>query len=514
MGSVERPDSAANATPVAGAAPAAAAVSTWVAESDKRVSGEKWRGAGSRNNQAACSPVGATRTFTAATTYCRSESNAVPFLVPPFFSPMPMMPTNDESSPLQPASSTSPPPALPGGFRFSGVTAGIKKSGKPDISLIVCDSPSVVAAVTTTNQIVAAPVVLCRERSPRSTFRAVITNSGNANACTGEQGMKDARAMCGRVAEAIRCDPADVLVMSTGVIGHPLPMDKVLPGIDAAVRELDRGERAFLSAADAICTTDQYRKTATASVTIGGQTYHIAAMCKGAGMIAPNMATMLAAMITDAPLAQSDADAVLREIADATFNRVSVDGHTSTNDTLILVSQAGPDAMRGAGSDSTPADPLRGGDLAAWADAAHQVCLRLSKMLVADGEGAARFFEVRVSGAASVADATTIARTVAASPLVKTAICGGDPNWGRIVSAAGYAGPRIDAARTGLAILGVPVFRDGQPVAFDAAALSGKMKASEDVLLDLCVGQGDGAASFWASDLGQDYVRFNSLYTT
>jgi glutamate N-acetyltransferase/amino-acid N-acetyltransferase len=391
---------------------------------------------------------------------------------------------------------------LPRGFRFAGATGGIKASGKPDVSLIVADRPCIAAAVTTTNQVFAAPVLLCRERTPRSTCRAVITNSGNANACTGQEGVEDARAMCAAVAKLVGCDAEDVLVMSTGVIGQRLPMEKVQRGIGLAHDALGAGERDFLAAADAICTTDQYRKTASLQLTVAGSQYRIAAMCKGAGMIAPNMATMLGVIVTDFPLSTGSAQTALKRIVERTFNRVSVDGHMSTNDTVVLLSSGDANQM--------PNEQ----DLATFIEAATEVSLKLAKLLVADGEGAVRFFEVAVAGAADDDDALTIAKCIAASPLVKTAIQGGDPNWGRIVSAAGYAGPKIEVNKTSLTIEGHYVFRDGRPLSFDAAQMSGLMKDASEVKLHLTVGTGSGAATYWSSDLTEDYVRFNSLYTT
>ncbi|TWU10508.1 bifunctional glutamate N-acetyltransferase/amino-acid acetyltransferase ArgJ [Allorhodopirellula heiligendammensis] len=391
---------------------------------------------------------------------------------------------------------------LPTGFRFAGATGGIKASGKSDVSLIVSDRPCVAAAVTTTNQVFAAPVQICRERTPRATCRAVITNSGNANACTGQEGIDDAIAMCGQVAKLIGCDAEDVLVMSTGVIGQRLPMEKVQRGIELASEALGSSERDFLAAADAICTTDSYRKTASTTFQTDGKTYRIAAMCKGAGMIAPNMATMLGVIVTDFPMSGPEAQASLSRIVERTFNRVSVDGHTSTNDTVVLLSSGAGDWVT---SDEAAAE---------FVEAATDTCLKLAKLLVADGEGAVRFFEVAVEGASNDADALTIAKCVAASPLVKTAIQGGDPNWGRIVSAAGYAGPPIEVGKTSLSIEGHCVFRDGRPLAFDATDMSGRMKQASEVKLLLRVGDGSGASKYWSSDLTEDYVRFNSLYTT
>ncbi|MEP4680067.1 MAG: bifunctional glutamate N-acetyltransferase/amino-acid acetyltransferase ArgJ, partial [Rhodopirellula bahusiensis] len=387
-----------------------------------------------------------------------------------------------------PQNDPTTPNALPKGIRFAGVAGGIKASGKPDVSLIVTDRPAVMAGVYTTNQIVAAPVVLTRSKTPTATGRVVVTNSGNANACTGDEGMQNAKAMCALAAELTGCDAADVMVMSTGVIGQPLPMQKVRAGIESAAGKLGDAEADFLASADAICTTDQFRKTVSQAVSIRGHEYCIAAMCKGAGMIAPNMATMLGVVMTDAPIGPKAAQTSLKEIANQTFNRVSVDGHMSTNDTVMLVCTGM--------SESENVQELTVEELAVWQEAATQVALKLAKMLVADGEGAARFFEVRVSGAANDDDAFVIAKTVAASPLVKTAITGGDPNWGRIVSAAGYAGPKIEPERTCLVIDGVMVFENGTPLSIDAAKLSSAMKSNSEVLAELKVGDGPGTASF------------------
>ncbi|SRR6056297_38120 len=390
---------------------------------------------------------------------------------------------------------------LPAGFRFAGVPCGIKASGRPDLTLIVADRPVVAAGVFTTNQIVAAPVLLCKARTPSASVRAVVVNSGNANACTGKQGEADAYQMTQWVAEQIGAPADAVLVMSTGIIGHALPMDKVRQGIAEAHAQLAATPSGFAAAADAILTTDKARKVSAKNVTIGDQTYRICGMAKGAGMIAPNMATMLAAVLTDAPLAPEDAQSLLATAADGSFNRVSVDGHTSTNDTLLLLAQASP-------------QPLAGDDLETFRAALHAMCVELAKQLPADGEGAKHVLQLSVTGAVNDNDAEVIARAVGASPLVKTAITGGDPNWGRIVSAAGYAGPPIMVSQTSLSILGTTVFAQGQPVPFDAAALSRAMQAAPFVEVALVVGDGPGKTDFWASDLTTHYVEFNSLYTT
>ncbi len=390
---------------------------------------------------------------------------------------------------------------LPRGFRFAGTTCGIKASGKPDVSLIVSDRPIVAAGVYTTNQIVAAPVVLSRSRTPSAAIRAVLTNSGNANACTGEQGMADAKATCAQLAELVGCNENDVLVMSTGVIGKPLPMDKIRVGVEQAHGKLANDGTAFIEAAEAIRTTDADRKTESCELTLGGQTIRIAAMAKGAGMIAPNMATMLSVMCTDASLTEQDAQQMLTRVANVSFNRVSVDGHTSTNDTLLLLA---------SGSD----DPLSGDALAQFEASLTELAIKLAKQLVADGEGATHVMQIHVVGASSDTSAEIIAKTVAASPLVKTAISGGDPNWGRIVSAAGYAGQPIEPSQVALSVCGQSIYDKGTPLSFDAASLSGTMKAHPQIDIELRVGSGAGEATYWSSDLTTDYVRFNSEYTT
>ncbi len=390
---------------------------------------------------------------------------------------------------------------LPIGFRFAGATAKIKASGKPDISLIVTDKPVCGAGVFTQNKIVAAPVVLSRGRTPSSNIRAIITNSGNANACTGEGGDRDAAEMCKHVADKVGCDESSVLVMSTGVIGRPLPMDKVIHGIDLAYEALGSEPSHFIAAADAICTTDAYRKVAASSITIDGKPIRIVAMAKGAGMIAPNMATMLAVIVTDASLTPEDTQKLLVDTADHSFNCISVDGHTSTNDTLLLLS-SGTDA------------PLAGDSLEQFATELRRLAIGLAKQIVADGEGATHVMNMHVVGAVDNASAKRIAKMICESPLVKCAITGGDPNWGRIVSAAGYSGEPLSPELTTLDVCGTTIYENGTPLAFDAAALSAKMKSQMDVQLDLRVGTGPGEATYYASDLTTDYVKFNSEYTT
>jgi glutamate N-acetyltransferase/amino-acid N-acetyltransferase len=398
---------------------------------------------------------------------------------------------------------------LPQGFRFAGVSASIKKkAGTKDIALIVSDVPAVAAGVYTQNQVVAAPVVLCRTRTPLANARAVVVNSGNANACTGNRGAVDAQRMCALVAEACGASHSPLsaeqtLVMSTGVIGHFLPMEKVESGIRRAAQELATGEVAFLNAADAIMTTDVARKVTTRLADLGGKSIHIAGMAKGAGMIGPNMATMLCCVVTDACLAAPQAQRLLLAAANKSFNNISVEGHTSTNDTMLLLAngQAGGEVLN-AEEESQFAQHLEA------------MCIELAKQIPADGEGSAHLIEVRVRGAHSDGDARKISHCVASSNLVKTAVHGADPNWGRIVSAAGYAGPPIDTTQLSLSINGMRLFAAGEPVTFDARLASQSIREQHTTLIELTVGSGSGECTHWTSDLGVEYVRFNSEYTT
>ena len=391
---------------------------------------------------------------------------------------------------------------LPRGFRFSGTASGLKISGKKDLALVVADHSVVAAGVYTQNQVVAAPVVICRKKTPSDEIRAVVVNSGNANACTGARGIADAEAMCAQVANLIGCTPNQVLLMSTGVIGVQLEMDKVEEGIANGFSNLSASIEEFNHACDAICTTDQARKTATRTVVVSDKPIRIVGMAKGAGMIAPNMATMLAMIVTDAILTPNRAQSMLKQSCDKSFNRISVDGHTSTNDTVLML------ASGDSGIEITAENEV------AFQQELDTVFTELAKQIVLDGEGAKHIMAIQVDGAETDDAAFNIAKTVAASPLVKTAITGGDPNWGRIISAAGYADAVISAEQTSLEICGVTIYKDGTPVAFDAGTLSKKMQANREVPIVLSVGSGQGTSKYWSSDLTTDYVTFNSEYTT
>jgi glutamate N-acetyltransferase / amino-acid N-acetyltransferase len=397
-----------------------------------------------------------------------------------------------------------PIPPLPKGFSAAGAHAGLKRNpAREDISLVLSDRPATAAGVYTTNLVFAAPVELDRSRTPGEGFRAVAINSGNANACTGSRGLDDARAMAAAAGRALGVDERSVLVLSTGIIGEFLPLDKIRAGIDTVAGRLGGDDSAAVTAARGMMTTDTRPKLAGSRFTAGGHEYTLFGMAKGAAMIGPRMATMLGVVLTDAPLRPDDAQRLLREAADETFNCVSVDGHTSTNDTVLLLAN-------GAGGGK----PLAGAGLAAFAAALHAACESLAREIADDGEGATHVLRIEVRGAAGRDAAREIARSIANSPLVKTAICGADPNWGRIVSAAGYAGVPFDPRRVSLRLNGLLLFRDGAPVAFDGDTVSASIKGSRETLIELDVGSGPGAIRFYSSDLTAEYVRLNADYHT
>lgn len=380
------------------------------------------------------------------------------------------------------------------GLRAAGVRAGIKASGNPDVGLLVADEAVPAAAIFTQNHFAAAPVLLSREHLARGggRVRAVVVNSGNANACTGEEGARNALEMCERVAKALACPLEQVLVCSTGVIGVKLPMEKVRSGIDAALAQLGSDVEAGRRFLSAIMTTDAFPKEACGRVE-GGV---VAGICKGAGMIQPDMATMLGFLATDLPLSADALRAALPRIAASSFNAVHVDTHTSTNDTLLLLATGR--AARAAGD---------------WEAQVERVAHRLSWLIARDGEGATKVTTLEVTGAASDAAALEIARLVASSALVRTALYGNDPNWGRFTSQVGNSRAVRNARALTCVLQGIEVFRDGEPTAFDRAAASRAM-AQEDVRLELRLADGAGRAVVLTSDLGYRYVQINAEYTT
>jgi glutamate N-acetyltransferase/amino-acid N-acetyltransferase len=398
------------------------------------------------------------------------------------------------------------PVHIPLGFQFAGLHAGIKKnSAKEDFTLVQCPGGAVAAGVYTTNLVYAAPVAFDRERTPSADIRVVAVNSGNANACTGERGLRDAQEMARLAAAAVGVDQKQTLVMSTGVIGVFLPMDKIAAGATAAAGRLGTDEAAFLSAARGILTTDKGLKIASRSLNIGGQTVRLAGMCKGAGMIGPHMATMLAIITTDACLTPPTALTALKTAVADSFNCISVEGHMSTNDTVLLLA---------SGAATTHHSPLTGGDLATFQAALNDLCIDLAKQIPDDGEGASHLITIDVRGCKSRDDAHRIAQTMANSALLKTAVSGGDPNWGRIVSAAGYAGVSFDPAGVDLALNGYSLYERGAPVPFDAKTVSTSIKSNRETSIVLTLREGTASVRFWTSDLNADYVRFNADYTT
>lgn len=393
---------------------------------------------------------------------------------------------------------------IPKGFSFAGVHCRIKRNPqKQDLSLIVSESDATAAGVYTQNLVHGAPVALDRSRTPGTRFRTLVISSGVANACTGAQGLRDAEQMARLAATACGATEEQALVMSTGVIGEFLPMDKIEQGILAATEVLARDEESLIAAARGMMTTDTAPKVACRSLTVAGREIRIAGMAKGAAMIGPNMATMLAAILTDAPLTPQSAQAALKAAADDSFNCISVEGHTSTSDTVLLLANG----MAGG-------KPLAGDDLAAFCLALNEVSVELARAIPADGEGATHLISIEVTGCASRDAAVVIARTVANSALVKTAIAGADPNWGRVVSAAGYAGVPFDPAGVSLKINGFLLYQGGTPVRFDPKAVSESIRDNRDTLVQLELSEGQASIRFWTSDLTAEYVRLNADYHT
>jgi len=396
------------------------------------------------------------------------------------------------------------PPRLPQGFRAAGVYSGVKRNAsKFDLSLFVSDAPAVAVGVYTTNLVCAAPVKLDRARTPSDSIRVVAINSGVANACTGDQGDRDALQMA--AAAALACGVAEnqSLVMSTGVIGAMLPLEKIKGGIQAAAAVLADDETALENAARGMMTTDTVPKIRGREVQIAGVTTRVTGVAKGAAMIGPNMATMLSLILTDAKLNSDDAHAALLDAVEESFNCISVDGHMSTNDTVILL------ANGAAGGPELSDKPL-----ADFRATLLEVCEDLAQSIPADGEGATHLITVEVHGCQTRADARRIGRTIADSPLVKTAVAGADPNWGRIVSAAGYAGVPFDPSKVTLHLNGLLLYERGAPVDFDPRATSESIAGSRDTSIVLLLEEGREAARFWTTDLTAEYVRLNADYHT
>ena len=343
----------------------------------------------------------------------------------------------------------------------------------------------------------------CRDHLPADDIRAVVINAGNANAATGAQGARNAARTAELAGEMLGCRPDQVLVASTGVIGHQLPMDRLEEGLKRVSSQLSADPGSFQTAAQAILTTDTHAKVVSLQHKRQSGTLTLLGMAKGAAMIGPRMATMLAFLLTDAPVWPNDLQPILSDAVENTFNCVSVEGHTSTNDTVLILS-----------STAATEPVLSGDDLTAFAGMVNSACESLARMMAADGEGATHLITIDVEGCATREEARTIARTVADSPLVKTAIHGADPNWGRIVSAAGYAGVPFEEDELSLWINGVAVYQAGVPTDFDASSLSAQLRANRDVHFRLVLSRGADRIRFWTCDLTAEYVRLNADYTT
>ncbi|HOX40498.1 MAG TPA: bifunctional glutamate N-acetyltransferase/amino-acid acetyltransferase ArgJ [Candidatus Brocadiia bacterium] len=393
----------------------------------------------------------------------------------------------------------------PLGYRAAAVRCGVKSvADKLDLALILSDAPAVAAGAFTTNRFRAASVQLDQKRLKSKGLRGIVVNAGNANACTGERGLRDAEAMAEAAALACGARKDSFLVASTGIIGHPLPMDKILTGIKDASGRLSSELRAGHETSYAIMTTDTKPKETCAVIKLpGGGKAAIGGICKGSGMIAPKMATMLCFLLTDVKMERALLQEALSRTVEKTFNCVTVDGDSSTNDTALLMSNgAAPDAEIAS----------RGKRYDAFCEGLYETCSTLAKKLAQDGEGATKFVEVNVTGAPTEADAKKAARAIANSPLVKCAIHGGDPNWGRIICAAGYSGALFPTRDVVLHIGRVCVFRNEMPTK-DAAKAAAEMKKKE-VVINLSLGKGPGNAIMWTCDFSAEYVAINALYHT
>lgn len=386
------------------------------------------------------------------------------------------------------------------GFRFAGIASGIKKTGLPDLALAVAERPVSAAAVFTTNLVQAAPVKIARERVAAGSIQAVLVNSGNANACTGKPGLEAALQASGAVASALAIDPALLVPASTGVIGQLLPADKVAVAAPALVGALAAHKASDF--AQAIMTTDKGPKLALQQLELGGEKVNVLGIAKGAGMIHPRMATTLAFVFTDAKLSPRLLQAALRRATDASFNVATVDGETSTNDMILALASGATGSELAQGSR----------ELAELERALAHVLRDLAEQIVADGEGAEHVADVQVSGTASDEDARTIARRVATSLLVKTAMHGKDANWGRILSAAGVAGVAFDPDVVQIAIDDVTIVRDGLAVGPEAEARAQAIMARPRYAIRVQVGSGAGKASYLTCDIGHRYIDVNAGY--
>lgn len=394
----------------------------------------------------------------------------------------------------------------PKGFLAAGVQCGLKASGKKDLALLVSETPCAAAGVFTSNQVRAAPVRVCQEHLRRRgrAIRAVVVNAGVANACTGEPGLANARAMTEVVGRALELEPSAVLVASTGVIGPQLPMEKVTAGIWLAVQQLS--PRGGPDAGQAIMTTDSRAKHGSVQVTVGGKRVTIGGICKGAGMIAPNMATMLCFLTSDVAATPAVLKQALKAAVARSFNSITVDGDQSTNDTVLVLAngQAG----------NRPLAEAKGADYARFLEGLTQLAQQLAREIVRDGEGATKVMAITVRDARTEAEAKRVGLSIANSNLVKCAMFGNDPNWGRIAAAVGYAPVKVRPEKLSLWLGPLRVVHQGTPAAFDQQAAHELLKQSETIEVTVSLGLGKAEWTVWGSDLTYDYVRINAEYRT
>lgn len=416
----------------------------------------------------------------------------------------------DVSSPApssQPNTALLPEDAVPQGFQFAAVRAGIKPSGKPDLACVVAPAGTTAAAMFTSNLVAAAPVVVGREHLllAGGSIRAVVVNSGNANCATGAAGLAASRETCRAAAELFQCEPQQVLPSSTGIIGVPLPIEKLTAALPAVVAQLAEGAEAFSAFARAILTTDTRPKVAFRSIDIDGVTIRLAGACKGAGMIHPRLtpphATMLVYLFTDAVIPAAACAALLQQSVEQSFNRISIDGDTSTNDTVLLLA---------SGRSGVTVDA----ETQAFSEALASICQELALAIVEDGEGVTHVVTLEIAGAPSDAAALQVAKAIAHSPLVKTAWAGSDPNWGRLASSIGASGVAIDPGKLDITLNGLPVCESGGRAAgFDEAAIHAAM-VGRHFTIAVELGVGSGSCRFWTTDLTAEYVRINADYSS
>jgi len=391
---------------------------------------------------------------------------------------------------------------IPAGFRFSGLAGGIKKSGKPDIALIVSAAPAQSAGVFTQNKVIAAPLLVTKPKIAAGRCQAILINSGNANACTGAAGLDVAKKTVDMVAASLAISPDLVAVASTGVIGELLPLEPFVTAIPELVKTLSVDRVAAV--AEAMMTTDAFSKSA-AAVESGEQNYKILGLAKGAGMIHPNMATMLGFVCTDAQVHPDLLDSALRQAVQKSFNSITVDGDTSTNDMVLVLANGAADSPV-----INPGTP----EAAVFIRHLERVLLDLAKMIVRDGEGATKLVEIKVVGAADSDAARTAARSVATSSLVKTAFFGEDANWGRIIAAVGYSGIDVDPEKIDIRFNDVPVAACGLALGAEQEAAATKILQLDEFVVTIDLHQGEGTSSYYTSDLSYDYVKINADYRT